>query len=153
VRAFKSHTPIFILEKQCAGTQSQLGTYCSTFRAVHSSDRSWVAPLVVAPTPSGLVSEPSEYKFATRAPVVRRSPSAKNPRTKTTNQGQLSAPSPTNGKPSTPSRTYQHQAKATPTPEQLDMRYYDSNNRYDEFLASFQYRIDGMTGQRGGWGF
>jgi len=134
----------------CAGTQSKLGTYCTTFRAVQSSDRSWVAPLV-ATTPSGLVAEPSEYKFATRAPVVRRSPGAKNPRTKTTNQGQLSAPS-TNGKPSTSSsRTYQHNAKATP--EQLDMRYYDSNNQYDEFLASFQYRIDGMTGQRGGWGF
>jgi hypothetical protein len=39
-------------------------------------------------------------------------------------------------------------------PEQQDPRYGgDMDNQYDNFLASFQHRIDGMTGQKGGWGF
>ncbi|KAI0304005.1 hypothetical protein BC826DRAFT_206143 [Russula brevipes] len=140
----------------CAGAQSQLAAYCGAFRTSSHTpqplNHSWVAPLV-APARPDPATEPPEYRFASRAPAVRRSPANKDPRQKSAHHGHPSA-SPANGKLSTSSCAHQSYARAAP--EQFDshtMRHYDWDGQYDEFLASFQHRIDGMTGQRGGWGF
>jgi hypothetical protein len=129
----------------------QLGAYCGAFKTSpcgpQSSNHSWAAPLV-APARSNPVTEPSEYKFASRAPVIRRSPtgSSKHPRSKTAHQGKLPVAF-TNGKLNMSSSC------AYRTQDPHIMRSGDLDNQYDEFLASFQHRIDGMTGQKGGWGF
>ncbi|KAI0254784.1 hypothetical protein BJV78DRAFT_1350903 [Lactifluus subvellereus] len=149
---------------QCAGVQSQLGTYCSSFRTVpcasQSWNPSWTAPLV-APPQSSPVTEPTAYRFASRAPVVHRSPTSaktsatKQSRPKTAPHAQMPPPSAAK-KPQSSSSSSTHHPYARSGPEPLDpflMRYYGPDNQYDEFLASFQHRIDGMTGQRGGWGF
>ena len=139
----------------------QLGTYYGAFRThpciPQSLNHSWAAPLV-APAQSDPVTEPSQYRFASRAPVVRRkSPSSKHPRPKTVHQGQVSVPF-ANGNANMPSCAYRSHARSATAkaPEQPDphvSRQGDLGVQYDEFLASFQHRIDGMTGQRGGWGF
>ena len=137
----------------------QLGAYCGAFRMSpcipQSLNHSWAAPLVApAPTRSVPVTEPSEYKFASRAPVIRRSPSSKHPRPKTGHQGKLPLPY-ANGKPNMSScGGYRRTHARAAVPQQQDPRYSDMmDNQYDAFLASFQHRIDGMTGQKGGWGF
>jgi hypothetical protein len=152
----RTSSQITCARTQREGVQTQLGTYCGAFRTspyVPPSMNSWTAPLV-APTQPGPVREPSEYRFASRAPVMRRrSPGSKHPRPKTAHQGQLQVPFP-NGKSRTSSYAYRPHARGTPEqPDPHTMRYGDLDNQYDEFLASFQHRIDGMTGQRGGWGF
>ena len=155
---------IFTYQTQSAGVQLPLGAFCSAFRTVpcapQSCTPSWTAPLV-APPRSDPVTEPTAYRFASRAPVVRRSPptsakasATKQSRPKTAPHAQLSHPSAAR-KPHPPSSSARH-PYARSGPEPLDpfvMRQYGPDNQYDEFLASFQHRIDGMTGQRGGWGF
>src|SRR6266850_2315243 len=124
-----------------------MGAFRTSPKPPMPMNHSWLAP-VVAPVMGDTVAEPSEYRFASRAHGVRRSPSASTKRTATKNptphHGQPQAPS-TNGMLSTSSSTYQQHSR--------EQRHYDSDDRYDEFLATFQHRIDGMTGQRGGWGF
>jgi hypothetical protein len=140
---------VFTCQTQCAGAQSQLGAYCSAFRTVpcpsQPLNHSWAAPLVVPPR-SSPVTEPAAYRFASRAPVVRRSPSssAKASATKRSrpNQTPSAARKPLSSSSSSASFPY-----TKPVPEPSDPL------QYDEFLASFQHRIDRMTGQRGGWGF
>lgn len=138
---------VFTYQLQCAGAQSQLETFCSAFRTAPSLNHSWAAPLV-APPRSSPVMEPTAYKFASRAPVVRRSPNAKASTTKQSrpNSHQLSPPSAVRKPPSSSSSPAYHPS-ARPCFEPLVPL------QYDESLASFQHRIDGMTGQRGGWGF
>ena len=134
---------------QSARAQPQLATYCGTFRtSPNPPPSSWVVP-VVAPVQPDFVAKPSEYRFASRAPVTRRSPSTKHsatkhPKSNTAYHGQPSVSS-TNGVLSASSYANQNRA--------LEQRHYDPGNQYDDFLATFQHRIDGMTGQRGGWGF
>ena len=155
---------IFTCQTQSAGVQSQLGGFCSAFRTVpcasQSWNPSWTAPLVAPPQPSP-VTEPTAYRFASRAPVVRRSPpnsakasATKQSRPKTTPHAQLPPPSAARKPLSSSSSAYHPHARSGPEPlDPFLMRNYGPDNQYDEFLASFQHRIDGMTGQRGGWGF
>src|SRR5579863_9230320 len=108
-----------------------MGMYCGAFRtSPKPTNPSWMAP-VVAPVLAGTVAEPSEYRFASRAPVVRRSPNAstkrtatKNPRPHTAHHGQPPLPS-TNGIRSTSSHANQQYSR--------EQRSYDSDDRYDEF--------------------
>jgi hypothetical protein len=135
-----------------------MGAYCGAFRTApcipQSLNHSWAAPLVApAPSRSDPVAEPSEYKFASRAPVIRRSPGSKHPRPKNAHQGKLPVPF-ANGKLNVSSCGYRTQSQKVPQQQNPhSMRTGDMDNQYDDFLASFQHRIDGMTGQKGGWGF
>ncbi|KAI0005093.1 hypothetical protein BJV74DRAFT_806915 [Russula compacta] len=137
----------------CAGKQARSGMYYGAFRTSphvpQASNHSWTAPLV-APVQPCPVTEPSEYKFASRAPVVRRSPptstkasATRNPRSKAAHAHHRH--------PSVPSGNGKQRASGQQDPYTIPS--LDSANQYDEFLASFQHRIDYMTGQRGGWGF
>jgi hypothetical protein len=129
-----------------AGAPSHFGTYCSTFRMTPCTS-SWVPPLV-APSGTSLVAEPSGYIFVSRAPVVRHPPPTSEKasvikrsrsRPHIANQ-KLFNPS-ANRRPSMSS----HCLLIGTVPEQAEPGY-----QYNEFLASFQRRIDGMTGQSGG---
>ena len=135
--------------KQCAGAPSHFGAYCGAFRATPCAS-SWVPPLV-APSWTSPVTEPSGYRFASRAPVVRRPPTIspktsaiKRARSGTAHRQNLSNPS-ANRRPGASSS---RRLSTGTVHEQAG-----SGDQYDEFLASFQRRIDGMTGQSGGWGF
>ena len=131
---------------QCAGAPSHFGAYCGTFRTTPCAS-SWVPPLV-APSWTSPVTEPSGYRFASRAPVVRRSPTAgkasaiKRSRSGTANCQKSSKSSRRS------SASLSRRPSAGTAPESAE-----PGDQYDEFLASFQRRIDGMTGQSGGWGF
>lgn len=143
---------VFTSRAQCAGAPSHFGAYCGAFRTTPCTS-SWVAPLV-APSWTSPVTEPSGYRFASRAPVVRRSPTTsgkasaiKRSRSGTAHRQKPSAPS-ANRRPSALSSSRRLSTGAVP--EQAEAGHQPE---YDEFLASFQRRIDGMTGQSGGWGF
>ena len=134
---------------QCAGAPSHFGASCGAFRTTPCTS-SWVPPLV-APSWTSPLTEPSGYRFASRAPVVRRSPptsgkatAIKRSRSGTAHRQKSSHPS-ANIRSSTSSS---RRLSTGTVPEQAEPGY-----QYDEFLASFQRRIDGMTGQSGGWGF
>lgn len=143
----------------CAGAPSHsAGAFYSAFRTAPSTSSSWVPPLV-APSRTNSVTEPSGYRFASRAPVVRRSPPAsgkasariKRSRSGTAHRQQSSHPSANR----TPSASSSRRLSTGTVPEQAEpfIMRHDTGHQYDEFLASFQRRIDGMTGQSGGWGF
>ncbi len=142
-------TLVFTSRVQCAGAPSHFGAYYGAFRTTPCTS-SWVPPLV-APSRTSTVTEPSGYRFASRAPVVRRSPptsgkasAIKRSRSGTAHRQQKSSNPSTNRRPSASSS---RRLSTGTVPE------HDTGYQYDEFLASFQRRIDGMTGQSGGWGF
>jgi hypothetical protein len=153
LKVMPSKLCISTFQTQCASAQSQLGTYYSAFRTMpyvsQSLNHSWTAPLV-APPLSSPVTEPTAYKFASRAPVVRRFPtaSAKASATKQSrpNHPQLPPPSAARKLPSSSASSAYHPYARSVSEPLVPLQY-------DEFLASFQHRIDGMTGQKGGWGF
>lgn len=131
----------------CAGAPSPFGAYCGAFRTTPCAS-SWAPPLV-APSRTNPVTEPSGYRFASRAPVVRRSPTAGKASVKRSRSGTAHCQKPSSS--SLNRRQSASSSRRPPTgtaPESAEPGY-----QYDEFLASFQRRIDGMTGQSGGWGF
>jgi len=140
-----------MVNTMCAGAPSHFGAYyCGAFRTTPCAS-SWAPPLV-APSRTSTVTEPSGYRFASRAPVVRRSPptsvkasAIKRSRSGTAHRQKSSNPS-VNRRP--PGASSSRRLSTGVVPEQAEAGY-----QYDEFLASFQCRIDGMTGQSGGWGF
>ncbi|KAI0268176.1 hypothetical protein BC834DRAFT_680011 [Gloeopeniophorella convolvens] len=144
--------------------QSHYGAHYGMFRmggprSSQALGSSWTAPHVAPALSSATQQHPSAYRFASKAPVARRSPptSAKPSTSRPLKQkaahrchssvspvDQQPRPSPY---PSASARTYHERTDPHAS------NHGDSQNHYDEFLASFQTNIDRMTGERGGWGF